>query len=81
MGYYSMAEKKVLENITSENIEFTQEGPKGHEWGNSIHNSKYDPTLYHDVWDFTIFSGHKCTMIWNGDFCPVTVHQQCSTKA
>ena len=28
MGYYCMAEKKVLENITSENIEFTHEGPR-----------------------------------------------------
>ena len=26
----------------------------------SIQNSKYDLTLDHDVWDFTIFSGQEC---------------------
>ena len=34
----------------------------------SIQNSKYDLTLDHDVWDFTIFSGQECRIKKNTEF-------------
>ena len=32
----------------------------GHSWYLTIQNSKYDLTLDHDVWDFTMFPGQEC---------------------